>query len=205
MKICTRCKKRQGSWWDHLCKYCRNIPISEKESIEYEKANNLSCNTGYSSTCLDIAMENILKSDYKGATTLLKQLCSKKFKYSCTLLQSFKNKNMGQGKEILTTSCLQNPYSCWYLGINLIQSDLKKPLSFLYTNKKFPKKILNTQLELTLEKAFQEDEFSALRFKYAMLKYNNGETLASKKLLDEICAQDSWVALIGCYARNLLF
>src|SRR3989344_2465539 len=39
MKICTRCKKRQGSWWDHLCKYCRNIPISEKESIEYEKAN----------------------------------------------------------------------------------------------------------------------------------------------------------------------
>ena len=40
MRICTRCKKREGAWWDHLCKYCRNIPTSEKEALEYEKANS---------------------------------------------------------------------------------------------------------------------------------------------------------------------
>ncbi|MCR4306774.1 MAG: DUF4190 domain-containing protein [Candidatus Yonathbacteria bacterium] len=40
MRICTKCKKREGSWWDHLCKYCRNIPTSEKEALEYKKVND---------------------------------------------------------------------------------------------------------------------------------------------------------------------
>lgn len=40
MRICTKCKKREGSWWDHLCKYCRNIPTSEKDALEYDKIND---------------------------------------------------------------------------------------------------------------------------------------------------------------------
>lgn len=41
MRICYKCQKREGSWWDHLCKYCRNRPLSEKEALEYNKTNVL--------------------------------------------------------------------------------------------------------------------------------------------------------------------
>jgi uncharacterized membrane protein YhaH (DUF805 family) len=37
--ICGRCKKREGRWWDHLCGYCRNMPTSKQEALEYEKVN----------------------------------------------------------------------------------------------------------------------------------------------------------------------
>lgn len=37
MRICYKCKKREGAWWDHLCSYCRNRPASEKEALEYDK------------------------------------------------------------------------------------------------------------------------------------------------------------------------
>jgi len=37
MRICIKCKKREGSWWDHLCEYCRKKPTSEKEALEYER------------------------------------------------------------------------------------------------------------------------------------------------------------------------
>jgi len=37
MRICIKCKKRKGSWWDHLCEYCRRKPASEKEALEFEE------------------------------------------------------------------------------------------------------------------------------------------------------------------------
>jgi uncharacterized membrane protein YhaH (DUF805 family) len=37
--ICSRCKKREGRWWDNLCKYCLNMPTSKQEALEYEKLN----------------------------------------------------------------------------------------------------------------------------------------------------------------------
>ncbi|MDO8604589.1 MAG: hypothetical protein Q7K40_04335 [bacterium] len=39
MRICIKCKKREGSWWDHLCQYCRKIPVSKPEALAYEKLN----------------------------------------------------------------------------------------------------------------------------------------------------------------------
>ena len=37
--MCTRCKKREGSWWDYLCFYCKNAPTPEKDVIEYREVN----------------------------------------------------------------------------------------------------------------------------------------------------------------------
>lgn len=37
MRICIKCYKRKGSWWDHLCEYCRKKPTSKEEVLEYEK------------------------------------------------------------------------------------------------------------------------------------------------------------------------
>ena len=39
MRICYKCKKREGAWWDHICKYCRNKPQTEEEILKYEKEN----------------------------------------------------------------------------------------------------------------------------------------------------------------------
>src|SRR3989338_1188462 len=40
MRICVKCKEGNGSWWDHLCPYCRNMPTSAKKVPEYEKLNS---------------------------------------------------------------------------------------------------------------------------------------------------------------------
>lgn len=40
MRICIKCNKREGSWWDHLCQYCRNMPTDTNKAIEYEKLNS---------------------------------------------------------------------------------------------------------------------------------------------------------------------
>ncbi len=39
MRVCIKCKKREGAWWDHVCKICRDRPEGEKEAIEYDKRN----------------------------------------------------------------------------------------------------------------------------------------------------------------------
>lgn len=40
IRLCIKCNKRKGSWWDYLCEYCRKRPISEKEALEYDKIND---------------------------------------------------------------------------------------------------------------------------------------------------------------------
>lgn len=39
MRICIECRKREGAWWDHVCKVCKNRPKTEKEALEYDKRN----------------------------------------------------------------------------------------------------------------------------------------------------------------------
>jgi len=37
IRICTRCKKREGRWWDHLCEECLKTPVLKQEDTKNKR------------------------------------------------------------------------------------------------------------------------------------------------------------------------
>lgn len=62
IRLCVKCSKRKGSWWDHLCEYCRNRPISEKEALEYDKIND--SKDILTSEQIKPSIDNVVKQKY---------------------------------------------------------------------------------------------------------------------------------------------